>query len=216
MGKEYVVADEAFPTKKAVASRARGLLSLGVCQLHGQDRRFMLDLLSCHPDAEQKVGVGVASIEVRRNKTFGHCEFWLTRVDGTETDFSFLKCILPATPNQDFQKAARAEVHAQVVAFKVAAFRGVAALKCPVTGEVFSWDGCHVDHEPPSTFAALIEQFFSDPAAVDVTGTVDGSTTYSFKDRGLAEGWQEFHALHARLRAVSIRANISVIGRCTL
>jgi hypothetical protein len=213
MAKEYVVAGEVFRTKAAVADRAREVLKQSPRQIRGQDERFVLDLLGCHPEAVQKVGVGVAGVEVRRNVAYGQHEFWLTRVDGTSTDFSFLKCVTPPTPGQNFRLAIRAEIHAQVIAFKVEAFRGVAARKCPVTGEVFDWEGCHIDHEPPDTFAALAETFFGNPAKVEVTGMTDGSTIHSLKDRGLAARWQEYHATHARLRAVSIYANLSVIGR---
>ena len=213
MSDEYVVAGEVFATKRAVLARARGILSFGPRSLQGQDERFMRGLVQHHAEAGQKIGAGIAGVEVRRNLIFKHHEFWLTRVDGTETDFSFLKCIRPASPGQNFRLAARSEIQEQVNAAKKRAFDGQKLLTCPVTGEVFNWKGCHIDHEPPDTFAVLVARFFPAPVLVEVTGMVDGSTKHSLKDRELAARWREFHATHARLRAVSVRANLSVIGR---
>jgi hypothetical protein len=54
----------------------------------------MLDLLSRHPYCEEKIGAGIQSIWSQPNEYWenNRC-FYLTRVDGTEIDFSFVKCL---------------------------------------------------------------------------------------------------------------------------
>ncbi len=58
------------------------------------DEQFLLDLLDLHPQRDSKLGGGVAYFEVRTNPKFVRQKsFYLIRVDGSETDFSFVKCV---------------------------------------------------------------------------------------------------------------------------
>ena len=66
--------------------------------------QLFLVLLKKHPKAKEKIGCGVQEIFMRReftdvyDKRGNHqgvleiCSFFLRRIDGTETDFSYLKC----------------------------------------------------------------------------------------------------------------------------
>jgi Protein of unknown function (DUF3223) len=52
---------------------------------------FLWDLLSRHPHAAEKIAGGIGHFTVEHALHGTRC-FYLTRVDGTRTDFSYLKC----------------------------------------------------------------------------------------------------------------------------
>lgn len=90
---DFVIAGEKL-TKLALEVRVRGLLhqaQLGV-ELDASDQAFMTDLLRRHPEAEKKIGPGIRAVRVTTSKYGNRC-FEAIRVDGTSTDFSYLKCL---------------------------------------------------------------------------------------------------------------------------
>lgn len=211
----YVIAGETFTSQTMLVERVRRIFTqakLGIA-LVGQDRLFALHLLTRHPEFEEKYGCGVADIEVRENETWGKREFWIRRVDGTETDFSSRRCIAPGHPLRDFKMAVRQEILAQILEAKRKAFGTLTEIQCPVTGAKIGWKNCHVDHAAPVTFEYLTRTFFQSPEKVVVVGFGDGATTKTFADRDLADDWKAFHAETARLRVVSTTANLSVLRR---
>lgn len=56
-----------------------------------EDAAVLADLLSGHPEATQKVGVGIESFSVRSGDYGTQC-FWVNRLDGTTEKFSFRAC----------------------------------------------------------------------------------------------------------------------------
>jgi hypothetical protein len=53
---------------------------------------FLCSLISRHPHVTEKVGPGIQHFTVEPALHGTRC-FYLTRVDGTKTDFSYLKCV---------------------------------------------------------------------------------------------------------------------------
>jgi|SRR5215470_15923925 len=53
---------------------------------------FLCDLVSRHPRAAEKIGKGISHFTIGAG-LFGTLCFYLNRVDGTRTDFSYLKCV---------------------------------------------------------------------------------------------------------------------------
>ncbi|HET9741750.1 MAG TPA: DCL family protein [Terriglobales bacterium] len=53
---------------------------------------FLLSLLSLHPRAKEKIGVGVKHFTVEPAMGGTRC-FYVTRVDGTRDDFATKKCV---------------------------------------------------------------------------------------------------------------------------
>ena len=56
------------------------------------DHTFLCALGFRHPNAAEKIGVGIRHFTVEHAKGGTLC-FYLTRLDGSHTDFSFLKCL---------------------------------------------------------------------------------------------------------------------------
>jgi hypothetical protein len=53
---------------------------------------LLSNLLSRHPRAAEKIGPGISHFTVEPAEHGTRC-FYLTRIDGTKTDFSYFKCV---------------------------------------------------------------------------------------------------------------------------
>lgn len=212
-----IILGESFATKKALTAKVQAILhATPEGQLLGSyDAAFMHVLLERHSEAGQKIGVGVRSFSTR-NPGYGPASkcFCLTRIDGTTTDFSYLKCITPEdNPLKDFQAACRTAVVPQIQSLKAHAFSSAAVYSCPVLGTPITIETCHVDHIPPRTFASIVDAFITEHGLRDVEPGKDNDTECRFADPADADLFAAFHAARAHLRIVSKRANLSDIKR---
>jgi Protein of unknown function (DUF3223) len=57
-----------------------------------QDGQVLALALARHPDADKKIGCGIAHFNVR-TADFGTQCFWVTRTDGTTERFAFRSCL---------------------------------------------------------------------------------------------------------------------------
>ena len=212
--KAIEIGDRRFPSKKAAGDFIREILyryPIGA-RISNADSRVLLDLLTLHREAEQKIGVGVEFFTVEQNmSTRG---FWLTRTDGSRTDWSFLACLTPPTREAEAKAAFRTAIRDQIVEFRACIELG--GLVCPITGEALTGhDQIHIDHEIP--FETLLSRFLDEQSvqidSIDVIPTRDGSTEHELRDDRIRSAWQRYHREHALLRAVSRRANLSVLRR---
>lgn len=217
--KAYVVNGRPFQTKDEVTEAVRVILygrEPGEA-IDAESFAFINALLSFHRHAPVKIGCGIAAITVERNPEFPSKRgFWISRTDGSRTDFSFVECISPAPAIRDLKWALRFEVKEQVLSAKEAAFGRIASIICPVSGDSLTRDNCHVDHAPPRTFDVLASEFIAahgvDADAVSYIGG-DGVIGEVVADRELAAKWREFHLANATLRVISQRANLSDVVR---
>lgn len=184
--------------------------------LTGESLELALALIDRHPDAPGKAGVGIKAITVGSNDYNGRC-FWIERVDGSSTDFSFMRCIDGENRWSDFQKAARSAVLAQIHAFRDKAFASGRA-QCSITKAVIARESSgdltpHIDHEAPLTFDVLLRAFLADHkidwTTVGLTSG-DGLTTKDFLDQALAAQWAAYHCSNAKLRLLSRRAHLTL------
>ncbi len=61
-------------------------------RVSSQDGAFLLDAIKNHPNAEEKIGVGIDHFFVRRADYRTRC-FWVQRTDGSEEKFSYKSCV---------------------------------------------------------------------------------------------------------------------------
>ncbi len=220
MGKREAITIGAvfFKTKKDLTLYVQGILRVyrPGDQVSVEHAAFLYALLCRHPNCQEKTGRGIAGFKVQKT-IYGNAGFVIVRSDGTETDFSFMRCITPRSQIADFKQACRNMVHGQVWAFKISAFTYCATIKCPVTGEDVTVANAHVDHEPPHTFDNLVSRFCEaiqvNPETVEICGYSDGEMEKWFADEELRKAWQEFHRRNAVLRIVSKQANLSIIKK---
>ncbi|MDH2429680.1 DCL family protein [Sphaerisporangium sp. TRM90804] len=178
--------------------------------------RFLIDLLQLHPDTERKVGSGIDHFEIRANPLYpNQVSFFIVRTDGSETEFSFTKCLTPPTQRHLVLNAMRQAVGPQVIAFLHATFRDGDEVRCAVTGAILNGpDGAHVDHYDPE-FLVLATDYVLAHGGWDAFElfSTDGAVGPSFADVKQAEAWVDHHRMPASLRVVSIRANLSLLRR---
>lgn len=217
MGKSItmVVNNEVFKTKEALRKRCQAILNhyAVTADVSEEHCRFLASLIErYHPEAELKLGNGVKRIWVGTNE-YGGRGFYLERLDGSTTDFSFMKCISHPSVWNDFQSACRNAVADDKQAYKDARFAHARTVACELTGELLTRDTAHVDHIPPRTFQNLLKVFLKrsgiDYRTVGIEPTLDGKEGCWLTDQGFAKRWREFHSVNARLRLISRTANLS-------
>jgi len=204
-----------FKTKKAAGDAIRAVLysyKPGET-IKAMDAAFIRDVLARHPESDSKIGAGVESFQVQRN--YATVGFWITRIDGSRTDFSFIACLSPPTKRQNVMAALKAEIRDQIALFRRAAFGSESEIKCEVTGEPITESNSHADHIRP--FIQLAEEFLDlEGLTVDEVGvipTADGKLFNALSDRVLAVKWHSYHRMCAELRMVTAAANMGLLRR---
>jgi hypothetical protein len=99
VAKPVIIGDVYFPRKGDAQQACRDLLYRyppGSVIDDPSDEAFLHDLLELHQDAAGKRGVGIDHFEVRLTEEFHQPGLFIIRVDGTVTDFSFLRCLTPS------------------------------------------------------------------------------------------------------------------------
>jgi len=202
--------------KKLVTERCRTIMYGAEINkpLGNDDTDFLIELLQGHEHCAAKVGAGIRGVVVRDNE-WNKRTFWIVRVDGTETDFSFNSCMTPPTPAQQFRKACRTAVVPDVLAFKNAVFDRQPLVTCPVSGETVTRDTAHIDHAGPWPFESIATAFATTFSSLDrlITPTRDGDVTTTFANDEHAAAFRAFHNELASLRVVSAKANLSLLRR---
>ncbi len=57
-----------------------------------KDDSFLMEALKLHPEADEKIGIGIDHMFVRRADYGTKC-FWIRRTDGSEERFSYKSCV---------------------------------------------------------------------------------------------------------------------------
>lgn len=211
----FIIGDRVFKTKAQAEEEIRRVRQRvkDSGRAAGADDEFLRDLLALHPDAAEKAGAGVLYFDVRTN--FGATEgFWITRQDGSQTDFSFKKCLRAATNEDKVRNAMRVAVRPQIEAFRSAAYAGKDTVTCAVSGDEVRMADCHVDHDSP-TFIEIADQFAALEGgyqSIAVTAG-DGVIGHRFSSSTIEARWVDHHEKFARLRVVSKRSNLSTLRR---
>lgn len=208
-----------FRSKSAALAEFRRILNsqpIGL-PLTGDDDALVRLLLEVgyHPEANEKIGSGIAHIVVLPSGLHGTNCFWIRRVDGTTADFSYIVAVNGGVPPASYVKAAlRWEIDEQIAEYRSeqAPLISRGLVVCGLCGGPLAGGGVHVDHYEP-TFDELAEKFAS------VTGGWEslrvecvGATGRQLADRELGVVWQEFHRRTARLRATHEGCNLRRTG----
>jgi hypothetical protein len=208
MKKTYTLGGQTYTTKKAISDRCSGLLR--ATSFSSEDNAFLFDLLALHPESELKIGCGIAGFKVGPDAYGKRC-LWLDRIDGSDTDWSFTKCLLPPTHERKVREALRYLVKDQVIRFRDLEL--TRTNECAITGYPITATTCHVDHIPPDTFLSLVGRFLQieniEYNEISIKPTLDGSTFTELENRELGIRWQAFHRENAKLRLTTAKANMS-------
>nr|WP_170181231.1 DCL family protein [Chlorobaculum thiosulfatiphilum] len=174
----------------------------------------LLGLVANHPQREEKAGAGVAGFFVAQAPEFNTRCFYVRRVDGTETDISWKEALTPSTPITRLRMACRNAINDQKLAYKDSQWptRDTEARTCPISGNDFTRDEAHVDHEPPHTLKSLVNEWLAEnqwtAQDVEIDHTGDQKAVDTFMDEAQRESWHRFHKANALLRLVSAEGNL--------
>lgn len=218
----YKIGNKNFETKKAAEEFTRRILNncpIG-SHLTGEELTFIYSLLENHPEAENKIGVGIKSIAVNLEERFKKTKcFIITRVDDTITDFSFYKCLTPSLndPIKLFNGSAREAVAEQIVTYKNTFYKenqdSSGCVQCVLTKLPINRQEAHVDHTPPNTFNKIVLDYKDiNDIDVDKIEFAENSTGIGriFKDSKLRNDFAHYHMQTAKLRVISATENLKL------
>ena len=175
---------------------------------------LMKEVFPFHSEWKEKMGVGVDHIEVRDARAGYRC-FYIIRTDGTETDISYRASLTPHSKMDDIRAACRTAIAGSI---ELCRSMVVFPYTCPVTGDIVTdKSDIHIDHYDP-TFKELVDEWMEDRDVDTVykhtlKSNTDGSLYTYFDDPALTMDFICFHTAKAHLRAVSKRANLSVLKK---
>lgn len=176
-----------------------------------EDINFLLSIFENHSEWESKQGVGIKSISVIKNQ-FNKC-FQLNRIDGTFTDISFTHSISNRSKTTEVKAACRTAIRELITIYRNEnVIFGVTL--CPITGEVLTKENTHIDHYDltfDSMFNLWVVKYDFDFLFSKVNKTKDNCVITCFTDDSIIEDFINFHNQNTKLRAVSRKANLSVL-----
>lgn len=165
--------------------------------LAGAEFDFMLALFARHPRANAKFGPGVASLRLVYGPNNAPT-FLLRRVDGTETDISYIKCIHPPSRRDDARAAMRQAVRDDICEFK----------EKKLGADIVEWERWRIAYIG-MTFAELTEAFcvteglrLSEITVAERGDMVLGGAKMA--DEKLCQRWRRFHFERATLHLVAV------------
>ena len=176
--------------------------------LSAEDFDFMLTLLLSHENSTEKIGPGVKRMWLQSTRYGNKC-FWLERLDGTKTDFSYYKCLTASNDHSDYLKACRKAIEPLVIGVRDSVFGDRDKICCPILGIQITRHESHVDHYPHQFIDLAKEFFISQNKKIEVDHG-DGRIGVIFKDKDMEKSWVEFHEKHASLRVISEKANLQL------
>jgi hypothetical protein len=177
---------------------------------------------ACIEGGPTKIGAGIDHFERRLNWVEGHSTpgFWVVRVDGTATDFSYISAVKgePRSLLADFNDACREAVREDLLDAKTEHFRQHAdaggRVKCELSGELITKDEAHIDHAYPG-FGHLAHSFraargwMPDIPLGIVSEPADGQIHATFVDPTVKDAFRAFHHAAAKTRIVKGRENLA-------
>lgn len=176
-----------------------------------EDFLFILDLISFHPNAVEKIGNGIRAIQIVEEKVFKNKRFDIVHKDNTRIDFSYIRCLDNKNLHvKDVKQAFRYIIAPQIMSFKKKAFGKKKYVRCAITNLNTQWKDCHVDHKSPLSFDRLLSIFLKiknlSIEKIEVRNI--SPTQVTLADSFLAGNWFLFHQKHAELRVTLDHANL--------
>lgn len=158
------------------------------------EKEFLVAALLLRKDrGSEKIGTGVRRIWVDNN-SFGWRGFFLERLDGSETDFSYLKCFSGHT-----QRTKKSQHMKDIDA---------ACRTAILEDKPFKDRKGYALHHERLPFRELVSGFFKENKInredIEVEGYKDMEEAKKFKDQAISEAFRDYHRKHASLEVISI------------
>ena len=216
-----IIGDLTFATQKEASHFIKNMLNKYGDQetVSIEDQEVLTNLIERHPEAIQKIGVGIRQF-YKAPTAMGTSCFWLEREDGTKTDFSYGSCITGKSKTlfQEFMEACREAVRDDLIETKYAYFRTNAdssgKVPCAISGEMVTDKESHLDHVKPLTFQVIVVTFFKSNG-INIsrnmfTQSSDAQFQASFVDQEMKEKFRTYHHDITDLRIIKNRLNLKM------
>lgn len=180
------------------------------------DTKFFKEMFKLHPDYEDKLGCGIASIRYDTDKEYGTNCLFIVRHDGSEIDISWIGSLQLPKTKHDVQSAFRQAVAGDVNVFKAGlVLRGA---RCWVSDAKLGYGNCRVAYSTDLTFNELVDEFldiidydFREVALVKPrTKDLEVKPCLMLADEWLIRMWQVYHKEMAEMVLVSTDENIRI------
>lgn len=211
-----------FNTKIAAERYIRALLCrYGRMQtIQEADIPVVKSILELHPNRAVIEDCGIKRVAVQWLDDEGkHRRLVAIRKDSSMRDFTWRHVIRTRSALDSVRRCCRSLVRGQVERFREKAFGTNIALACPVTEERITRNTCDIDHIKPDTFDALVNRWLGSILLkaddIEIIPSPNYQEPDRFQDAFLEENWRQFHSINAKMRAVSPRANRSVLRRAS-
>jgi len=171
---------ENFKTKISKKKKCQELLKLK--EINKEDKLFLFELIKEHPRSELKIGSGIDYIFIKKNE-WGINSFFIKRIDGSETDFSYNQCLLPRTHLQEVKMACRSSIAEEMI--------------------LSSRKGYISHHKIP--FIIIFNLWFKEKKLEDlkIEDSKDNCVKVEFKDKEIAKDFRNFHNSFAEIEEVT-------------
>jgi len=216
----FTLEERLIMNKSTLLKKAKAILNdnpIGtVFDNTSEDYRFLLRIFQGHPEYHIKVGSGIANVYTGKGETYNTRCFFLTRVDGSSSDISYIRSINGATTKiSDIKCACRSAIDDIIIQFKSSVRFGFDT--CPISGHILYTQNTHIDHYDKK-FDELF-QIWIKSKNIDSTHQLLNDTTKDheqkiyFVSRSIREDFIAFHNANTNLRAVTKEANLSTLKR---
>jgi hypothetical protein len=212
-----------FPSKQDAMTACKTMLARyrNRQTINDDDSEFLRALIQRHPEACQKIGAGIKRF-FRAGTGQGTDCFWLERVDGSTTDFSYKSCINARGKSiyQEFSEACWQAVREDLDRAKKEHFSKHAdaegKVPCDITGERIGWKEAHLDHKKPMTFQVIVLTFIQ-ADSIDIRPELlsspgDKQFVTTFADKNVEMRFRAYHHGLAKLRIIKKGLNLSLGG----
>ena len=204
-------------TKKELTDKCREILYKGVPIVGEEDTEFLLNnVFILHPNWPKKRGVGIKRIEVRDNPKYNNKNFFIIRLDDTETDISFTKCISNPTDFRIIKNACRNAIEDIIIDFRDSI---ILPFICPITGEeIDDYRNIHVDHYDLEFDDLVMSWIRNNNLSIqelkdNISNGIDNEIGNYFLSQSICDDFRNYHNNNTHLRLVSKRANLSNLRR---
>lgn len=177
------------------------------------DFHFLINLFKSHPHYELKYGSGIKELFIDFTKYKNKC-FNITRTDGTTTDISYVQCLSPSTEISDIKAACRSAIRSEIISFRNQNV-DFGKTPCSFTGDILTPENTHIDHYD-KTFNVLFSEWYLSKDHAQLFAALNDTSAHGemeiyFRDISVAEDFRIYHNANTNLRAVSIKANLSIL-----
>jgi len=177
------------------------------------DYDFLISIFEKHSEWDIKMGVGIKFITVEKTK-YGNSCFYIHRLDGSCTDISYLHSINPRTDIEKIKKACRTAIQPTISEFKKNnVLFGISI--CSITGDILTKENTHIDHYDLTfneVFNLWIKKYDTKYLSKIINFSADNNIDTFFTNKDVINEFINFHNKHTHLRAVTKKANLSILN----